>query len=246
MARAAVLSRLRAFALRRLVPFGLALVASAAFVVIARMIGRPAFDRNDAWFELFVHHHLDSPAGDAWAQAASFLGSNVVLLPVVATVIALAVARKRGGAAIVLALDTVVVIGAETLLKVAFQRERPRLFDTIALPTDYSFPSGHSMSAVGVWGVVAVVLIALYPRARRAIVVAAIVLIASIGLSRVYLGVHWPFDVLGGWLGGIPPLVASIHLIHSRSRDAEPPRGGRARVHSERRGPPGAPPRLRS
>ena len=51
-------------------------------------------------------------------------------------------------------------------------------------------------------------------------VAAAIVLIAAIGLSRIYLGVHWPSDVLGGFLGGVPPLVLAVHLISAGSRPA--------------------------
>src|SRR3569832_506426 len=101
-----------------------------------------------------------------------------------------------------------------------FQRERPLLFDKIALPHDYSFPSGHSMSARGVWGVIAAVLVCLYPKLKREIVALAALLILSIGLSRIDLGVHWPFDVAGGFLGGIPPLVASVHLLHRRKKHA--------------------------
>ena len=69
-------------------------------------------------------------------------------------------------------------------------------------------------------GVVAAALIALYPRARRPVIAAAIALIALIGLSRIYLGVHWPSDVLGGFLGGVPPLVLAAHLISAGSRPA--------------------------
>jgi undecaprenyl-diphosphatase len=72
------------------------------------------------------------------------------------------------------------------------------------------------MSAIGIYGVIAAALIALYPRARRPVIAAAAILIGLIGLSRIYLGVHWPSDVLGGFLGGVPPLIASVHLIHRR------------------------------
>jgi undecaprenyl-diphosphatase len=151
-------------------------------------------------------------------EAAAQLGANAVLLPVVAAVTALAIRMRRRAVAIILVIDTVVVIAAYSALKVMFSRERPRLFDKIALPTGYSFPSGHAMSAVGIYGVIAAALIALYPRARGPVIAAAIALIAMIGLSRIYLGVHWPSDVVGGLLGGVPPLVVSVHLIHHPAR----------------------------
>ncbi|HET7504937.1 MAG TPA: phosphatase PAP2 family protein [Kofleriaceae bacterium] len=217
--------------------FALAAIASVAFVVIAAELRRGALDRIDPAIELAVHR-LDSPAADIVMTAASQIGANGVLLPVVAAVALLAIHRRRRIIAIVLVLDTAVVIGANNALKVMFARERPRLFDKVALPTSYSFPSGHAMSALAIWGVVAAALIALsspaWPgrpdgpgghgghgghggrdrAARRCAIAGAAVLIATIGFSRVYLGVHWPSDVVGGFLGGVPPLVASVHAIH--------------------------------
>jgi membrane-associated phospholipid phosphatase len=207
---------LKAITLRTFVLMLLAVVASAGFLAIARSLKLPAFDKADAAIEMFIHHHMDSPIGDVWAKTASFIGSNVFLMPTIILVAALAAFRSHRTAAVVLIVDAIFVIGVDQLLKVMFERARPTLFDKIALPHDYSFPSGHSMSAMGVWGVIAAVLIALYPEIKREIIALAVLLIASIGLSRIYLGVHWPFDVAGGFLGGIPPLVVSVHLIHRR------------------------------
>src|SRR5262249_51928496 len=152
-------------------------------------------------------HRLDSPVGDVVMKTATTIGSNWVLFPAVAVVALLALARRRRGVALIVAFNAVVVALANELLKLVFHRPRPRLFDKIELPTDFGSPSGPAMSAMGVWGVLAVALTALSPRARGPVTGAAAVLIAAIGLSRIYLGVHWPFDVLGGFLGGIPPLV---------------------------------------
>jgi undecaprenyl-diphosphatase len=71
--------------------------------------------------------------------------------------------------------------------------------------------------------VIAAAVIALYPGHRRAVIAVAIPVIAAIGLSRIYLGVHWPFDVLGGYLGGVPPLVVGVHLIHRATRSGRAP-----------------------
>ncbi|MEO8549985.1 MAG: phosphatase PAP2 family protein [Kofleriaceae bacterium] len=218
MSRLAVLRWAKALTLRTFLLFGLALIASAAFVVIASQLTRPAFKSFDGAIELFIHRHLDSPIGDVWANTASFIGSNAFLLPTVVIVTVLAVLRHHRVAAVILVIDAIVVISVDQILKSIFERARPQLFDKIQLPSDFSFPSGHSMSAMGVWGVVCAVLIAMFPKLRREIIAFAIVLIASIGLSRIYLGVHWPFDVAGGFLGGIPPLVVSVHLIHRRKQ----------------------------
>ncbi|MEO8841656.1 MAG: phosphatase PAP2 family protein [Kofleriaceae bacterium] len=217
VARAHVLRWLRALTLRTFGLFVAAVAASIMFVIIARELKSPALAQLDERIELAVHK-IDSTPADLIAATATLIGSNYVIIPVVACLAGLAAYRKRRVAAIVLALDAVTVLLSNQYLKTLFARPRPTLFEKIALPTDYSFPSGHSMSAVGVWGVIAAVAIALYPSCRRTILISACVLIPLIGLSRIYLGVHWPFDVLGGFLAGMPALIVSVHLIHRRNR----------------------------
>jgi undecaprenyl-diphosphatase len=204
---------LRALTLRTLAMFAAAVLASLLFAVIAAFVRAGALDRLDARVELAVHR-LDSGLADAVLTTATWIGEDLVLLPALAVVIALALRHRRRAIALVLAVDAIAVIAAYSALKVMFSRERPRLFDKVALPTSYSFPSGHAMSAIGIYGAMAAALIALYPRSRRLVIPPAIALIIAIGVSRVYLGVHWPSDVLGGWLAGVPLLVASVHLIH--------------------------------
>lgn len=86
------------------------------------------------------------------------------------------------------------------LLKGLFERARPELWERLVEVTHYSFPSGHSISS----SVFAFTIIILVWRTkwRNLAIVLGVVYILTIGLSRLYLGVHYPTDVLGGWLLG--------------------------------------------
>jgi membrane-associated phospholipid phosphatase len=206
---------LRALTLRTFAMYGIAIAASIALVVIAAELKHGALDRVDVRVEMAVHR-LDSPICDAIMMSATVIGSSYVLFPVIGIVTLIAIYRRKRAAAILLLSAMLVVEILDAVMKVMFARERPDLFEKIALPSDYSFPSGHAMCAMGIYGVIAAVVAALYPTARRPIIAIAIVGIALIGFSRIYLGVHWPSDVLGGYLGGVPPLVVSVHLLHRR------------------------------
>ena len=81
----------------------------------------------------------------------------------------------------------------------------PSFPDPLASETSFSFPSGHSSVAIAFYGALALVLARLLPRwrARLALALAAAALVAVIGLSRLYLGVHYLSDVLAGFAAGL-------------------------------------------
>jgi undecaprenyl-diphosphatase len=102
------------------------------------------------------------------------------------------------------ALMTTNMVGAWILndsLKLLFHRARPEPFFGILPPGDYSFPSGHSLCSFCFYGMITALFIRrIQNRAARGVIIgAAALIIAGVGLSRVYLGVHYPTDVLGGW-----------------------------------------------
>jgi undecaprenyl-diphosphatase len=103
-------------------------------------------------------------------------------------------------------------------LKHAFHRQRPTPFFG-PLPHTYSFPSGHAMFSVCFYGVLAG-LVADRTNSRVikiCIWLLAVVLIAAIGLSRIYLGVHYPTDVLGGYLAAVW-VSSTIAFDHLRAK----------------------------
>lgn len=124
---------------------------------------------------------------------------------------------------IFLAIGLVGAMTASTLIKLTVARPRPPAFLALVDAAGYGFPSGHATAAAAGWISLAVVLAVRTPRwgLKGVLVTAALIVAGLVGLSRVYLGVHEPTDVLGGWSLGalwvVAVLVAS-RLLGLRGR----------------------------
>jgi undecaprenyl-diphosphatase len=207
--------------LKGIVLAAVALIATVAFIAIARRVLEGNTDAFDRHWALAIHHFSNRVL--FWVMFAfSTIGSGPCLWAAIVFAGLLAIRRGRWPLFVVLAANGVLVQLINVGLKYWFVRARPTLFDEITRPATFSFPSGHSMSAVQVWGAIAAVLIAMHPERRAVYVTGAVTLILGIGLSRVYLGVHWPTDVLAGWAAGLPFLAATVHLIHRTVRVTHP------------------------
>ena len=151
------------------------------------------------------------------------LGSTlwaVGVTSVVSLLVALAIGPWRHGVAAAAAITVAAL--ANSLIKLAIARTRPEVLEPIIREAGFSFPSGHaSHSAVG-YGILAVLVSRTrLPRpVRLAIVVGLVVLVFLIGLSRVWLGVHYPTDVLAGWIAG--GVVVTLFASFTRSVSREP------------------------
>jgi undecaprenyl-diphosphatase len=146
-------------------------------------------------------HGFASPAVTALAQWITTLGSIAFLCAAYAVcLVALLLARLRRDA-VRLTWIMAGAIAIENGLKYSIRRIRPDAFFGID-PTTYSFPSGHSLLSLCFYLTIAVLIARHVPNAfgRFAVLTAAALLIAAIGLSRIYLGVHYPTDVIGGFL----------------------------------------------
>ena len=148
------------------------------------------------------------PVGPGWLLHAmrditAMGGGTVLTLVVVATVGMLLVSRHALLAAIV-ALATVTGSGTVGLLKNFLARARPDVVPHLADVTTLSFPSGHAANSAIIYLTVATLLTqVVHDRIRRTyLFVLAALLVTLIGFSRLYLGVHWPSDVLAGWCFG--------------------------------------------
>jgi len=100
-------------------------------------------------------------------------------------------------------------------LKLAFQRPRPDLSWRLIAQSGYSFPSGHALTSMVVFGLLLYLVRRYVTNKTRANALTALLLIPLIfvGLSRIYLGVHFPTDVLGGWLLGLAIVAAAGAVV---------------------------------
>jgi len=149
-----------------------------------------------------------TPIGPAWLEAAMIdvtaLG-GVTVLPLVVTVTVIALAIERRWLTMWLVLGaTISGSVAVDIAKALVGRPRPDLVDHLVKVSSLSFPSGHSANSAIVYLTLATLLTQIIRRAalRRFVLAVAILLVVAIGCSRVYLGVHWPSDVLAGWSFG--------------------------------------------
>lgn len=170
------------------------------------------------------------PPGGAAGFLLSYVGDAAWLLPAAALAVAL-LARRWTAALLVLAASvTGVLLGDALKLLVARPRPPVEFFQTPG-PTDgYGFPSGTALLTAVVLGA-ACYLIRSAPRPVRTVAAAASALLAAtVGLSRVYVGEHWPTDVLGGWLFGgawLLVLLSAYRRIFSATGPVKRARGRR-------------------
>ncbi|MEY8840068.1 phosphatase PAP2 family protein, partial [Cribrihabitans sp. XS_ASV171] len=142
--------------------------------------------------------------------------------------------RRQFGTMFYLLLATGSGILVSGLAKRAFDRPRPELVPHDSIVYTASFPSGHSMMAAVTYLTLGVLIARVLPQRRQKIYVLTILTLIAVmvGISRVYLGVHWPTDVLAGWLGGAGWAVACLlvarllahrgHVEPEQSEDAPP------------------------
>lgn len=169
-------------------------------------------------FDLVVSNAMNMQRGTApdWfilaMQGISWIGGGVQRY-VIVTILTIALWRWWGiGSALAMGLTTLASAFASEVLKMLFARVRPDLVPQLDIIHNASYPSGHANNAA----VVYILFIMLVPQARHpGWQLAAAGMILVTGLSRIMLGVHWPTDVIGGWmLGASFALMAAALIAH--------------------------------
>ncbi|WP_416969802.1 phosphatase PAP2 family protein [Streptomyces sp. 4F14] len=206
-----------------------ALVLGASFALLLTLVWAewpPVLDADGEVSRTTHRWAVDSPA---LTQASRILTDWVwdpltmrLLLAVVA--VGLVVRWQAWGTALWLAVTSAVGTLVQQGLKSAVGRERPVWPDPLDSAHYAAFPSGHALTATVAFGLLLWLLHVhgCTPAVWRTAVAVSAVSVVGVGLTRVFLGVHWPTDVLGGWLLGGLIVVAAIET-HRRVLHGDPP-----------------------
>ncbi|CAN7326355.1 phosphatase PAP2 family protein [Phenylobacterium sp. LjRoot164] len=195
--------------------------SSWLFLIVAGEVSEGGADAIDRQLLLALRTpgQPSDPLGPQWLEEAvrdiTALGGFTILtlLTIVATLLLVFQARRRE--ALIFATTIIAAQASSQLLKAFYGRERPALVAHGSYVYSHSFPSGHSAMAAAVFLILATVVASVEPRRRTKALIygVAIVAVLGVGVSRVYLGVHWPTDVLGGWVLGASWALAAWLLL---------------------------------
>jgi undecaprenyl-diphosphatase len=210
------------------------LMLGYGFVKLADVVEVGGTQSLDEWVlrSLRRPDDLSVPIGPVWLREAvqdvTALGSPVILLLMLIAVVGfMGMIRQRRMMAFTVVTTSVGALGS-VLLKHLIGRDRPTVVPHLREVASSSFPSGHAMLSAVVFLTLGILLMEIMP--SRAVKVYclfwAMLLTFLVGVSRIYLGVHYPSDVLAGWMAGVAWALACwaiVHYFRRREGTAEKP-----------------------
>jgi undecaprenyl-diphosphatase len=194
--------------------FAIFLACSAGFVVIANEV----LEGETLGFDEAILMAINGTSSTFWNlffSAVTHLGGAVGVIVISGVIATVLFVRKKYKEIVLLAVGVGGAALLNILLKLIFERPRPDLWEQLIIETSFSFPSGHAMASSAL--AFSVIAIAWNTRFRWYTVGAGTVFMLVIGFSRLYLGVHYPTDVLAGWfVSGAWVLLVAL-VVYARS-----------------------------
>jgi len=189
---------------------GAAVVAAVLFCVVAAFsVVGASRGADNAVIGFF--RGIESPGLTGVFKAITYSGEFYTYLVLCVVLLIIPRTRVPFGAPVTAVL--VVDGAANTVLKYIFREPRPNTHRLIS-ETGFSFPSGHAMFASAIAATLILLVLRVVGRRVWTVVLSCLLIVfaVAVGASRVYLGVHWPVDILGGYLAGFVTFVLVIVL----------------------------------
>jgi len=181
-----------------------------------------AFDKS-----ILLHiHQLANPLLDTLMTSITRIGNPITVVPLTLVFFGFLWWKRYRLEAGFFALNAVGGAVLSDVLKLAFSKPRPELWPRLISEKTFSYPSGHALGSMVLYGFLSYILASIYPQYAKAFYWIAAGLIVAIGFSRLYLGVHWPTDVIAGY--GIGFLWISVCIALLRLQQAKTGRAVKA------------------
>jgi membrane-associated phospholipid phosphatase len=207
------------FAAEFALTLGVGLLGVVVFLALGRAVLAQSAGRFDAQAFRWVHRLLGANA-EGWVEGVTFLASrNCITALALALIGYFLVLRRHRWYTLLVPVVALGSITLNLLLKLTYQRPRPLL--PLVSAAGLSFPSGHAMISASFYGLLIYLVqthIRRHPRLRWVLTGLLAALILLIGLTRVYLRVHYASDVLAGFAAGLVWLVVAIPLLSRMER----------------------------
>ncbi len=194
------------------------LIIAVGLIFIFRKIAGNLTEPRLVYFDEGIYQllrYVASPTTDFISEIASFLGSTIFIIPLLIVAVLFLVKNHFRRGAFILAFSTISTVLINSALKLVFVRDRPEITDYHLLWQDYSFPSGHTMSATVFYCVLGYLVVSFEKNPTLKIVYSFFFFLVtiSVAMSRVALGLHYFSDVVAAMAIGGFWAIWNIYII---------------------------------
>ncbi len=187
------------------------LVASILFAVVAVLVSQRRPLPGDVAILQFIHREVPTALLRLFLTATE-LGNPAGIIGIVTVLAALLGYKRKYYALMLVVLSVILATVANLVIKDVFRRQRPSLWQSIIHAQSFSFPSGHAMASSAL--VFVLVYVTWRTQWRVATLLVGGLFMLLVGLSRLYFGVHYPSDVVAGWLASLAVVSLVVFCLY--------------------------------
>ena len=192
------------------------LVSCLIIIYIVAQISDEVLDKEAFVFDktiLLWIHSFANPTLDGIMRLITRLNDPNTVAVIAVIILGILLWRHYYSEAQIFTIDCLGGVVLSYGLKSVFGKARPTLWESAIEDPSFSYPSGHALGSTVLYGFIAYLIATRYPQFSLLVYTVAVCLIGAIGLSRLYLGVHWPTDIIGGYGIGFLWLTFCITML---------------------------------